>query len=424
MDRSTALPGRAPRLDRIARGSERLLRRAGDSRLALALLLVAGAANALAAALPDGGRLLDSPAYLVLLGAVLLSGMAAVAVRLPATWREWRTPAPPTDGEGSLIAEIPLEGGLDPANREGLRKELSAAGYRVLERTQRGRWTLAGVRRGWSRFAGLGSHLALVLLVLGAAIGAAFSSETTFSLLPGEQALLDTPRAGFTDAVRLDAFEAEFGTDGRPLRLDTAVTFLRDGRAVRSQTLEVNRPGEFGGYLVHGWTYGPAASLRVTTLGGQPVLAAPLALQETVAGRPYAEARVPTLGLVVSALLVDAGGNRLRVGVADADQPLDSAEIGPGESVRLGRVEIRHEGMTSYVTFLSRRDPGMGLLFGGGALLTISLAVAFWLPRRRLSVTSLDAGLRLVLRGERFDRPAGELVRLKERITPVVSGSP
>ncbi|HEX2141338.1 MAG TPA: cytochrome c biogenesis protein ResB, partial [Candidatus Limnocylindria bacterium] len=262
MDRSTAVDGGAARLDHIARRAERVLRLAGDSRLALAMLLAAGAANALAAALPDGGRLLDSPAYLVLLGAVLLSGMAAVAVRLPATWREWRAPGPPPDGEGSLSVEITLEGGFDPATREALRRELAAAGYRVVERTQRGRWMLAGVRRGWSRFAGLGSHLALVLLVLGAAIGAAFSSETSFSLLPGEQALLDAPRAGFTDAVRLDTFDAEFGPDGRPLRLDTAVTILRDGRAVRSQTIEVNRPGQFGGYLVHGWTYGPAASLR------------------------------------------------------------------------------------------------------------------------------------------------------------------
>src|SRR2546426_1055177 len=80
---------------------------------------------------------------------------------------------------------------------------------------------LAGVRHGWSQFAGLGAHIAVVLLLVGAGIGFAFGRETTFSLLTGDQALLDDPRPGFTDALRLDRLDAAFATDGRPTRLDT-----------------------------------------------------------------------------------------------------------------------------------------------------------------------------------------------------------
>jgi hypothetical protein len=61
---------------------------------------------------------------------------------------------------------------------------------------------------------------------------------------------------------------------------------------------------------------------------------------------------------------------------------------------------------------LSRRDPGLGVLFAGAALLCVALAVAFWLPRRRVTVRPVGEGLRLTLRGERFDRPATELERL------------
>jgi cytochrome c biogenesis protein ResB len=413
LDRSTAVAAqRGRRADRLARQADRLLRLAADVRLALGLLLLAGAWNALAAALPNGGVLLDAPPYLVLLGAILLCGMAGVFVRVPPAWREWRRPSPPPAGDEALVAEIPLSGPLSDEGRGAVAAGLRGAGYRVMERGSGDRWTVAGVRRGWSRFAGMLSHLALVLLVLGAAIGTAFSSEATFSLLPGEQAQLDSARPGFTDAVRLDAFDAEFGTDGRPRRLDTTVTFLRDGEAVRQEVMQVNRPGDFGGYLLHGWTYGPAARLRITTLGGQPLLDTALALDGSLNGRPAAFAELPTRSLTLGVQLVDADANLLAVGIAGSSGLVDSVQLPPGAARRLGDIVVEHAGFASYVTFLSRRDPGQPVLFAGAGLLVASLALAFWLPRRRAGVSVTTGGLRLVVRGERFDRPDADLARL------------
>jgi len=55
------------------------------------------------------------------------------------------------------------------------------------------------------------------------------------------------------------------------------------------------------------------------------------------------------------------------------------------------------------------------VLFGGAAALCASLAAAFWLPRRRLTLRPVPATgeVELVLRGERFDRPGDELNRLE-----------
>ena len=101
------------------------------------------------------------------------------------------------------------------------------------------------MRRGWSRFAAIGSHLSLVVLVLGAAIGTGFAEETRFGLFPGEQSLVVQPRAGVTSAVRLDRLDAGFdpATD-LPTRFDTYVTFLRDGQPLRSEVLRVNEPAD------------------------------------------------------------------------------------------------------------------------------------------------------------------------------------
>ncbi|HET8586717.1 MAG TPA: cytochrome c biogenesis protein ResB, partial [Candidatus Limnocylindria bacterium] len=262
LDRSQSLP----RGDELARVADRTLRLLADTRLGVALLLLAAAANAAAAALPGAPQLLAGAPYVVLLGVLLLTGVAAFALRAPAAWREWRRPAAVNETASSLSVDVPRERPLDTGGHDRLTAAVRVAGYRVATTGTGGRWALHGVRRGWSRFGALGSHLALVLLFVGAGLGTAFSSETVFSLLPGEQALLDAPRPGFTDALRLEALDASFGADGRPLKLETDVTFLRAGRDVERQTLQVNAPGQFGGYLVHGWTYGPAARLRATSV--------------------------------------------------------------------------------------------------------------------------------------------------------------
>ena len=396
----------APAGERLAIGAERTLRAVGDARTGIGLLLLTGAANAVAAILPEGPRQLESWPYATLLGALALSGVAAVAIRAPTAWREWRRPSSVQAGAGTLHRAGPS------ASADDVRRMLQAAGYRVRSEGSGARWAVHGVRRGWSRFAGLVSHLALVIVVLGAAIGAAFGSETVFSLLRGDQALLDEPRSGFASAVRLERFDAEFGTDARPRRLDTTVTFLRDGEPVRDAVLRVNEPGDFDGYLVHPWTYGPAVRLRVTTLAGSALLDAPIPLDQERDGTPVGSTELPTAGVTLGLAITDAVRNELGVSVVGADGLVDSARLVPGEEQRVGTLRVALVGFDSWVTFLSRRDPGLPVTFTGAVALCGALAVGFWLPRRRVTVRSRGGETELLLRGERFDRPSDELERL------------
>lgn len=255
-----------------------------------------------------------------------------------------------------------------------------------------------------------------MLVALGAAIGAAYGSEATFSLFPGDQALLDAPRPGFASAVRLDDFDAAFGPDNRPTRLDTEVTFLRGGRPVTSAVLRVNEPGSFDGYLVHPWTYGPAARLRVTTLGGAALLDAPVPLDEVRDGVPVGGITLPTAGASLGLALADADANVLGVSLVGADGLIDTARLQPGQEARIGDLVVRLDRFEPWVTLLSRRDPGLGILFAGAALLCAALAVAFWLPRRRVTVRVSGRTMLVTLRGERFDRPSRELERLVARL--------
>jgi cytochrome c biogenesis protein len=398
----------APVGERLVHAAERVLRAVGDARTALVLLLLTGMANAIAALLPDGPSELDAWPYALLLGAVALSGVAAVAVRSPTVWREWRRPTAVQRGSGTL--RLAMTDGTSVIIEQTLR----TAGYRTRREERRGRWAVHGVRRGWSRYAGVVSHLALMVVVLGVAVGAAFGSETEFTLLRGDQALLDAPRAGFASSVRLEGLDAEFGPDARPRRLDTMVTFLRDGEPIREAVLRVNEPGDFDSYLVHPWTYGPAVRIRVTTLAGGSLLDAPVPLPGLRDGVPVGSAELPTAGVTLGLAITDPDRNELGVSVVDgAGRLVDSARLLPGDAARVGDLRVELDSFDAWVTFLSRRDPGSMILFLGAAAMSVSLAVAFWLPRRRLTVRPSGAGVELLLRGERFDRLTDEFDRLR-----------
>ncbi len=408
-------------LDRLARLADRLLRAIGDARLGVGLLVAAGLANLLAAARADWRWLLDSPPYLTVVGAILITGVAAVAVRIPPVVREWLHPVPLANSRDVLATDVPLTTQLTGAERAHMLGALRSAGYRLSEHATPRSWLVAGTRRGWSRFAAIASHLSLVLLVVGGALGTAFSEETRFGLFPGEQSLLAAPRPDSTSAVRFDGLDSEFDERGRPLRFDTRVTFIRAGGVVRSQVLQVNDPGSFDGYLVHAWTYGPAVELRVEDLGGRTLFDGWVALGGSATGSRAPFVELPSLGATIGVELANADANLARLIIAGEHGVSDTTVLGPGERRRLGNTQASLRGFAAYVTFLSRRDPGVGILFAGGFLLAGSQAIAFYLPRRRLDLRAVTGRLIVRVRGERFDDARPELQRVARIVERALS---
>lgn len=401
--------------DRVGRRVEQYLRRLGGPRVGVVLLLAAALTNAAAALAPAWRWLLDSPPYLVVVGGIALSGIATVAVRGPAAWREWRRPTS-VHGSELLVSEISV---ADASRiRVGdLGMLLAGRGYRIQRSDRRGVWQLAGVQHGWSRFAGIGSHLSMVVLVVGAAIGTAFAEETRFGLFPGEQSLLGAPRPAATAAMRFDRLDATFDETGRPVRFDTHVTFLDEGASVSSQVLRVNEPADFAGHLVHAWTYGPAVAVRITDLGGGVLFDGWVALGDDPRGNRAPFVELPQLGATVGFEITDAATNTLAaIGAEESGRLIGSVQMQPGDQARLGQAVLRLGRFGSYVSFMSRRDPGVFVVFGGAALMCATLAAAFYWPRRRIDLAPTADGLRLRMRPDRFDDASREFERLRTAI--------
>ncbi len=414
--------GRGARVfDAAAQRTERGLRILGDPRLAVGLLVLAALVNVIAAADVRLRGLLDAPAYLALIAAILLTGIAGVAVRVPLVWREWRHPEAIPQRSDVLATDLELAAPLSEELKHAIASDLRRYGYRLIEYGSGGRWLIAGTKRGWSRFAALISHLALILMVVGGALGTAFATESRIGLFPGDQSLLAAPRPGLTSAMRFDGLDAAFDAAGNPVRFDTYVTFVRDGQAVRHQVLQVNDPGSFDGYLVHAWTYGPAVQIRVKDLTGRPLFDGTVALGGPATGSRAPFVQLPALGTTLGVALADAAANTLRITAAGDAGIIDATMLRPGEERRLGDAVVRLIGFTSYVTFLSRSDPGMPVLFAGAGLLTASFVGAFYFPRRRVNVLVGEGRLRIRVRGERFDEPRHELDRISRRLRALLA---
>lgn len=413
---------RSPAIEVLTHQVERALRFGGDARVALALLVLAAIANLLAAAEASWRPLLVSPAYLAVVGLIVLSGIAGVAVRLPQAWKEWRRPSALTPGGDDRVASWSSDLPFTDAQRAAVVDQLGRAGYRTQLRSSSRRWIVAGTRRGWSRIAVLFAHLAVVGIIAGVALGSAFAEETRFGLFPGDQSLLAAPRPGLTSAVRFDRLDAAFDSAGNPVRFDTFVTFVRDGQPAGQKVLRVNEPGGIDGYLVHAWTYGPAVELRVEDLAQRALFDGDVALGGAPTGSRAPFVDLPSLGLTMGVALADAPANELRVTAADDDGVLDSIILRPGERRRMASTYVTLRRFTSYVTFVSRRDPGMGLVFGGAAALVVTFAIAAYLPRRRLTLAIEGRTASLRLRGERFDDLGGEFERLRRAVAEAADG--
>src|SRR6185436_18157334 len=106
--------------------------------------------------------------------------------------------------------------------------------------------------------------------------------------------------------------------------------------------------------------------LRVGTLGGSTLLDGAIPLDGERDGLPTGAADLPTAGVILGLALVDADTNLLGVSVVGPSGVVDSTRLRPGQSARVGDLEVRLDGFDAWVTFLSRRDPGMSLLLLGG----------------------------------------------------------
>ncbi len=290
-------------------------------------------------------------------------------------------------------------------------------GYAIT--AEKGRWTRLGV---------YGVHLSVVILLLGAVVGAHFGFEGFVNIPEGETvSAIQVRNTGLSYAlpfsIRCDDFDVQFYDTGAPKEFRSKLVILENGQPTLEKNIIVNDPLRYKGINIFQASYGkidgpsPQAAIpeklnlqfRSTESGmaysfetgvGQTVtLPEGLGSFTVTEYQAAAEFRGMAIGPALVGTLTDAAG-----AVQTILLPLKFPQF---DRMRQGKVAISvDKGVVPtqqrYYTGLQvTRDPGVGLVYFGFCLMIMGCMVTFFMSHQQVvvEVQPQESGSKVLLAG-------------------------
>ncbi len=244
----------------------------------------------------------------------------------------------------------------------------------------------------WVLFSGLIGHLALVVILAGVVIGSYYGYRNSGftiaegSTLPvGAEPGLSIQLIDFTDSYYADT--------GAPEDYASQVVLYKDGQEVARHTIRVNDPLHYGDTTFYQAFFGPAAVMTVADASGTDVVSegVPLAYSAD-GGRRGGTFLIPGtayIGEVVSTLgttdpTIKPGQMQVTIYARDTGTVVDSQVIDQGSPVTMSNLTVTFDRESQFTGLNVSRDPGVMLVWLGGALLFLGFALRFLLPHKRV----------------------------------------
>jgi cytochrome c biogenesis protein len=214
-------------------------------------------------------------------------------------------------------------------------------------------------------------HTGLLLVLLGAFIGAFYSSEQHYEIpVPGSQAI--TLKDHIYE-LKVTGFDVDYHADGSPSQYRTQVKLVENGKDVHEKTISVNNPLSYQGFKVYQFTYGWLLDLSLEKNGSSRNIQVKdgdlLALNEGGSdnlhirfypdwardedGHPVSRTPQPNNPRLVYLQTVDG-------------LPIDMGMLKSQEGVELADgLKITFTGYRNYTGLHVKRDPGVPIVFTG-----------------------------------------------------------
>ena len=253
------------------------------------------------------------------------------------------------------------------------------------------------VRKTKSGYARLGTyltHLSVLLILVGALIGAVWGFKGYVEIVEGESVegfVLNNPQQavrplGFQ--VRCDAFRVDFYPDGSPREFLSTLTFIEGDRVVIDHApLRVNHPISHGGLSFYQSSYGISALavLEVRGKGGKGAAQTmrlsegevrPIPGTEAELGLMQYEENVHNLGGAILLVIFTPGSAPEGFWLFTEQQAKQRSAHKGAFTVTLKALEKRN-----YTGIQVNHDPALPVVWTGCALLVIGMVVTFTLRR-------------------------------------------
>ena len=330
--------------------------------------------------------------------------------------------APKTSGNVPSKIQDKVSGSDGETLKQGVQEVLKGKGFRVVSTEQDGKWSFIAQKRRWGNWGSFITHVAFIVLILGALIG----SLTGFKgyLMAGEGDTvpirsIDVSKGKVSEnfSVKINSAEDRILENGERDNWYSDLSILDAGKEVARQTISVNHPLSYKGVTFYQSSYAPGAMFTVD-FKGQKI---PVVLQSR--GGNYYQAPGTDLFLILAAMKTDPKEPVIlyQVFKGNGQQPIKMGQLTPGQSVNIENTYTLTFDKTSGFTGLQvKKDPGVFIVWLGCGLLMLGLLLSFyWRPitlmgiieNQKEYVLTLGASsgkLNLGIKDE-FERIVGEL---------------
>lgn len=327
--------------------------------------------------------------------------------RIPGIWQAIAEPKVATTHGFLRNAEISARF-TSAHSPESLVTELAAtlksSGYRTLTEERNGETHLYADKWRMSRLATFPFHLALIMILFGGIVGAAWGFRENELIVP-EGSVRDLGH-GTGLGVRLNDFSEVYREDGSPSIYRSDITLLKDGSEVGNGSMTVNNPYTFGDVVFYQSGFGQAVALSIKDGSGNTIFDDSLPLgpfqsalnPDAPAGRmDFAPAGI-RLSVVAPdqnpANLPEKDTLNLKPGEmffmirplgpdSTISQPI-FANVSQGESVTLGDFQLTFNRERRFSVLQVARNPGIPIFIAAAILLVGGVMITFYFPHRRI----------------------------------------
>ncbi|MBI5409143.1 MAG: cytochrome c biogenesis protein ResB [Nitrospirae bacterium] len=332
--------------------------------------------------------------------------------RFPKTLRLVKTPLRPLAENVvrtlPVKKEIKLKTSLKTAKDEFL-NSLNSSGYHVLESNEDDSVQLYSQKGRYARFGVYVVHLSIILILLGAIIGARFGFGGFLNLPEGQVSDVAFMGEGKTIplgfSVKCNWYETRYyeGMD-TPQEFQSELAVIENGKEVMRKVIEVNSPLTYKGITFYQASYGMVPNavgyfmLTVTPNGGQP---------HTLQLRPMESFDIPGTGIrgtIVNfspALTQDRRTGALTTYSEAMVNPAVAIEFQipsqekftgwilkryPGTGALPGGHSVRFDDYwgVEYTGLQVSKDPGVWLIYLASIVMAVGLYVAFFISHKKV----------------------------------------
>lgn len=328
-------------------------------------------------------HLFSTPWFRLILGLLCLNLIVCSIQRFSGIWNLTFKPQIPfktTNVPQKIGVEIM---GETASLRHSVEKVLEGKGYLLKTQESDEGWGFHGVKHRWGYWGSFITHLAFVVLVIGALLGSAFGFIGYFmagegTMVPIQSIQVSKGRITQDFNIFINSAQDRTLPNGDRDNWYTDLSIIVKGKEVARQTLSVNHPFSYQGVTFYQSNFTNGARLTADIKGQK----SKVILQNQ--GQNYFQAPGTDLYLIVADMSKDSRnpGIHYQVYKGTGLQPIQSGQLTTGQTADIqGSYKVTFEGNSGFTGLQVKKDPGVWLIWLGCFLLVGGLLLAFhWQP--------------------------------------------